>query len=413
MKRSKAKRIVTRRGFLRSAAAAVAAPYVITSEALGGAGTPAASDRITMGGIGMGGRGRGDLNGFMGHREVKVLAVCDVKKGHLDACKNQVNKRYGNSDCQGYTDMRELLDRGDLDAVLVATPDHWHAIACIEACRRGIDVFCEKPLTLTIGEGRQMVEAARTYGCVVSSGSQRVMGDYGRHAQYVASGAIGRITECWVNVGGPSRRCDLPGQPVPEDVAWDLWLGPAPWAPYHPHRCGGAYGLGGKGWRTWYDYSGGMMTDWGGHKFGGAMYAMQLDETGPVEVIPPDGKDVKLLTYVFANGIRMYHGGGGNIRYKGTDGESRGGGNQTEPDPLRRYKGRGGLPGDFLHCVKTREKCFRDFEYAHRVATVCHLGNIAYILKRPLKWDPDSEQFVGDAEANRMVVRTRREPWRV
>ncbi len=407
-------RAVSRREFLRGAAAAVAVPYVLTSDALGAPGRPPASDRITLGGIGVGGRGRSDLRGLMGQGEVQAVAVCDVQKGSRDRAKSEVDKKYGNTDCQTYVEFRELLDRGDLDAVMVATPDHWHALACIGACKRGIDVFCEKPLTLTIREGRLMVDAARRYGCVVSSGSQRVMGDYGRQAQYVASGAIGEIKEVFVNIGGPSRPCDLPGQPIPDGMDWDLWLGPAPWAPYNPNRCSGAYGLGGKGWRTWKDYSGGMMTDWGGHKFGGAMYACQLDETGPVEILPPDGER-KLLTYVFANGLRMYHGGGkGNITYKGTLGDSPGSDRKAPGrDPLRRYKGRSGLPGDFLHCVRTRERCFRDFEYAHRVATVCHLGNITYELNRPLKWDPVREQFLGDDEANRLVDRSRREPWRL
>jgi hypothetical protein len=408
-------RAVSRREFLRGAAAAVAVPYVLTSDALGAPGRPPASDRITLGGIGVGGRGRSDLRGLMGQGEVQALAVCDVQKGSRDRAKSEVDKKYGNTDCQTYVDFRELLDRGDLDAVMVATPDHWHALACIGACKRGIDVFCEKPLTLTIREGRLMVDAARRHGCVVSSGSQRVMGDYGRQAQYVASGAIGEIKEVFVNIGGPSRPCDLPGQPIPDGMDWDLWLGPAPWAPYNPNRCSGAYGLGGKGWRTWKDYSGGMMTDWGGHKFGGAMYACQLDETGPVEILPPDRSERKLLTYVFANGLRMYHGGGkGNITYTGTLGESPGPDRKVPgPDPLRRYNGRSGLPGDFLHCVRTRERCFRDFEYAHRVATVCHLGNITYELNRPLKWDPVREQFLGDDEANRLVDRSRREPWRL
>ena len=412
MKRSGSKQALSRRGFLKGAGvAALAAPYVITSDALGAPGRPPASDRIVMGGIGMGGRGRGDMRTFMGFGEVQTVAVCDVNKANCGAAKSDVDNRYDSGDCATYNDFRDLLAHRGLDAVMIATPDHWHALVCIAACERGLDVFCEKPLTLTIREGREMVKAARKYGCVVSSGSQRVMGDYGKQAQYVASGAIGQIQEVFVNVGGPSRPCDLPGEPIPDGMDWDLWLGPAPWAPYNKGRCSGAFGLGGKGWRTWYDYSGGMMTDWGGHKFGGAMYGCRLDETGPVEVLPPDGKDVKLLTYVFANGIRIYHGGGGNIRYVGTKGESGGAGKQTEPDPLRRYKGVGGLGGDFLHCIKTRERCFRDWEYAHRVATVCHLGNIAYLLNRPLKWDPQKEDFVNDPEASRMVDRPRREPW--
>jgi hypothetical protein len=217
-----------------------------------------------------------------------------------------------------------------------------------------------------------------------------------------------------VNVGGPPRHCNLPGEPVPDDIDWDLWLGPAPWAPYHPYRCGRAYGLGGRGFRTWYDYSGGMMTDWGGHKFGAAMFALGLDETGPVEIIPPDGEEVKLLTYRFECGLLMYHGGGGNVRMEPAEGNVPG---LTWEPPThlleRDYRGKGGLPGDFLYCVKTREKPFRDVEYAHRVATVCHLGNIAYELKRPLNWDPVKEEFPGDDEANRMTWRPMREPWRI
>ena len=416
MERTGSGQALPRRRFLKQAGAvALGIPYIITSEALGAPGRPSISDRIFMGGIGMGGRGRSDLGSFMGHGVVQAIAVCDVRKGSRNAAKSDVNKKYGNKDCTTYTDFNDLLARDDIDAVLVATPDHWHGLTTIAACRSGKDVFCEKPLSLTIRQGRAMVEAARRFGCVFSSGSQRVMGDYGRQAQYVASGAIGTIQEVHVSVGGPSRPCNLPGEPVPDDIDWDRWLGPAPWAPYNRNRCSGAYGLGGHGWRTWYDYSGGMMTDWGGHNFGGAMYGAQLDETGPVEVIPPDGKEHKRLTYVFANGIRMYRGGGqGAITYKGTLGQSPGPQRERPgKDPLRRYKGRGGIGGDFLHCVKTRERPFRDVEYGHRVATVCHLGNIAFLLKRPLKWDPVKEEFVGDDEANRMLDRPKREPWRL
>jgi hypothetical protein len=418
MQRSLSGQVITRRRFLKGVglgAVAVGAPYVITSSALGAKGRPAASDRVVLGAIGVGGQGGGDLRDFMGFAEVQVVGVCDVRKAARENCRASVEKKYGKG-CEVYNDFRELLARDDIDAVLIGTPDHWHALTSIDACRRGKDVFCEKPLSLTIREGRAMVEAARRFGCVFSCGSQRVMGDYGRQAQYVASGAIGRITEVWVNVGGPSRPCDLPAEPVPDGMDWDMWLGPAPWAPYNAGRCSAAYGLGGKGWRTWRDYSGGMMTDWGGHKFGGALYALQLDQTGPVEVIPPDGKEHKLLTYVFADGLRMYHAPDhkGSITYKGTAGECGDGPRQQlKPDPLRRYGGSGGIRGDFLHCVRTRQRPFQDVEYAHRTATVCHLGNIAYQLKRPLKWDPAKEQFVGDDEANRMLDRPKREPWRL
>ncbi len=408
---------ITRRKLLRRVAGAagtlVAAPYVITSTALGAEGRPAASERITMAGIGMGGRGRGDLGAFLGHKEVQVLAVCDVRKGCQNAAKNQVDKRYGNKDCKTYNDFREVVPRDDIDAVLIGTPDHWHALIGIAAMKNGKDVFCEKPLSLTIKEGRAMVTTARRYGRVFSCGSQRVLGDYGGLARQVQSGKLGQIHKCFADPGGPPRHCNLAGQPIPGDIDWDLWLGPAPWVPYHSFRCGRAYGLGGRGFRTWYDYSGGMMTDWGGHKFGGAMFALGLDHTGPVEIIPPDGKDHKMLMYKFACGIEMYVGGGGP-RYEAAKGDVPGLTWKPPKELLKRnYRGRGGLPGDFLYCVKTREKPFRDVEYAHRVATVCHLGNIAYELKRPLKWDPAKEEFPGDDQAQRMTWRPMREPWRL
>jgi predicted dehydrogenase len=406
----------TRRKFLRQAAGAlVAAPLVVSSTALGNANRPAASERITMGCIGVGGRGQHDMRSFLGNKDVQVVAVCDVQDGNMRNAKGQVDKKYGNADCATYKDFREILARDDIDAVLVAAPDHWHAVISVDACRHGKDVYCEKPLSLTIREGRAMVDAARRYDRVVSSGSQRVLGDYGKIARRVQSGELGQIHEVFVNIGGSPRHCYLPAQAIPDSMDWDMWLGPAPWAPYHPFRCSRAYGLGGKGWRTWHDYSGGMMTDWGGHKFGAAMFAMGLDETGPVDIIPPDGKDRKFLTYGFENGVQMYHSQGkGNIDFKAAEGKVSGLTWEPPKKLLERgYQGRGGITGDFIECVKTRQRPFRDFGFAHRVATVCHLGNIAYELKRPLKWDPIKEEFPGDAEANRMTWRPMRGSWRV
>jgi len=403
----------TRRRFLGTATAAVAAPSVITSTALGADDRPPASERIVMAGIGMGGRGSGDLRNFMGHSEVQVVAVCDVYKSRQQGIKNHVDQRYGNKDCTMHTDFREVVDRDDIDAVVIGSPDHWHALMCIAAMKSGKDVFCEKPLTLTIKEGRAMVDVARRYGRVCSSGSQRVLGDYGGLARKVQSGELGQIHKCYCDPGGPPRECNLPGEPVPDDLDWDMWLGPAPWVPYNAFRCGRAYGLGGKGFRTWRDYSGGMMTDWGGHKFGGAMFALGLDETGPTEIIPPDGKDYQWLTYKFACGIEMYRGGGGP-KYEAAQGNVPGLTWEPPTHLLKRdYRGKGGLSGDVLHCIKTREKPFRDVEWAHRVATVCHLGNIAYELNRPLKWDPVKEEFPGDEEANRKTWRPMRAPWRL
>ena len=405
---------ITRRSALKAmGAAAVGAPYVITSAALGADGRAPASERLVMAGIGMGGQGQGDLGQFRRDRNVQVVAVCDVQHRNLQGVKNSVDGQYGNKDCVPTTDYREVLARDDIDLILCATPDHWHAQVCIDACKSGKDVYCEKPLSLAIREGRKMVEATRRHGRVFSCGSQRVIGDYGRLACAARSGRFGKILSANADPGGPPRPCHLPGQDIPPNtIEWDMWLGPAPWVPYHPYRCGRAYGLGGKGFRTWYDYSGGMMTDWGGHKFGGAMHGMGVDHTGPVAVIPPDGKDHKHLTYVFANGMKLFVAGGSG--YTCEAGPVKPLRSFKVPPGLRWYNGGTNSPiADFLYCVKTRKTPFRDVEYAHRVATVCHLGNIAYLLKRPLKWDPDKEDFVGDAEASRLVDRPRRGPWQI
>jgi len=398
---------MTRRDFLRKTAAATfAAPLAVSSRAFG------ANDKITMGFVGMGGQGRGDMGGFVGFQEVRGLAVCDVVGRHREAAKSHIDSRYGNTDCASYTDFRQVVDRDDIDAVFIGTPDHWHAIISIEAMKSGKDVYSEKPETLTVRQGRVMTETARRYARVFSGGSQRVWGDYNWFHRMTWGGAIGQVTEAYVNVGGPSGECYLPPVEVPGDVDWNMWLGPAPWRPFHPTLIRG-------GFRPYRDYSGGGMTDWGCHTFGGALFGCQLHKTGPVQIIPPDGKEYTHLTYIFANGIRIYHGGGwgGILSFRGTEGEiparaGKGGRQEAPPNIyIPNYKGRGGIFGDFLHCVKTRERPFRDIEIAHRTASHSHLGNIAYWLKRPLKWDPDKEEIIGDPEAGRWLDRPMREPW--
>lgn len=397
---------LNRRAFLKASAALVALPCVIPASALGQAGRPPASERIVMGGIGLGNQGGGDLSAFLGRNDVQYVAVCDVKQAVREGAKRRVDQRNGDTGCAVYTDFRELLARKDLDAVHVATPDHWHAIIVIEACKQGKDVYCQKPESLTIREGRAMVQAARRYGRVVSGGSQRVMEDFRNLVRQCWSGEIGEPREVFVNCGGPSKPCYLPGEPVPAGIDWDMWLGPAPWAPYHPYRISGSYSIDGTSWRSWRDYSGGGMTDWGAHKFGGVLFAINRMEAGPVEVIPPDGKDHKYLTYRFADGLLIYHSPGKGEEVVGT-------GQPVAPRVIPKYRGLGGIYGDFIHCVRTREKPFRDIERGHRTCTVCHLGNIAYQLNRPLQWDPVKEEFPGDAYANRFLDRARREPWTI
>ncbi len=401
---------MTRRRFLGAASAAVALPTFIPSSAFG------ANDRIVMGCIGMGKRGTGDMRSFLGFDDVHVAAVCDVVASKREKAKSHVDEKYGNTDCKAYNDFREIIARRDIDVVLIGTPDHWHVPISIMAMDAGKDVFCEKPETLTVREGRALVDAVDRLGRVFSGGSQRVWNDYNWFHRMVRGGAIGDVQEVWVHCGGPSKECYLPEQPVPEGLDWNLWLGPAPWAPFHSAR------LGFRGWR---DYSGGGMTDWGAHCFGGAMFACGLEESGPVEVLPPDGKDVERLTVRFANGVRMYHNGGWDKRlsFRGTDGDAplrdaktgKAIGKRPEAPKIhiKNYGGSRGFFGDFIHCVKTRETPFRSAERAHRTCTVCHLANIAYWLKRRVRWNPETEQIIGDPQAARWLDRPRRAPWTV
>jgi predicted dehydrogenase len=407
---------LTRRQFLSGMGAVLTAPYIIPTSALGRAGRAAPSERITMGFVGVGGQGLGDMNGFMGFPEVQVVAVCDADARFRRAARQRVEQHYAQAKasglykgCTDFLDYRDLCARPDIDAVFCGTPDHWHALVTCEAMRNGKDVYCEKPETLTIREGRIMIETARRYGRVFSGGSQRVWEDYNWYHRMMWSGAAGRLQEIWVGIGGPSGDMPCPPEPVPEWMDWDRWLGPAPWRPYnkayHPAN-----------WRGCRDFSGGGMTDWGAHHIGGALFAAQLhDQSLPVEVIPP-GKDNPHLTYKYANGVLMHLGGNwdGPLGFKGTHGEVPDRRAPKAPPPaitIPNYKGRGGIFGDFLHCVKTRERPFRDIDVAHRTVATCHLANIAFWTGRAFKFDPVKEEIVGDDEANRWIDRSRREPW--
>src|SRR5437667_8574368 len=250
---------ISRRSFLKGSSALIALPYVIPASALGKGGRPSPSERVVMGGIGIGNQGGGDLGAFLGRNDVQYVAICDVKQTVREGTKRRIDQHNGDSGCTVYTDFRELLARKDIDAVHVATPDHWHAIIVITACRQGKDVYCQKPESLTIREGRAMVQAARRYGRVVSGGSQRVMGDYMRTVRQCWSGEAGEIKEVYVNCGGPSKPCYLPGEPVPPGLDWDMWLGAAPWAPYQPHRISGSFAIYGTSWWSCSELSGGGM----------------------------------------------------------------------------------------------------------------------------------------------------------
>jgi len=400
------------------AAGVIAFPYIVSSSALGKADKVAASERVVMGCIGMGGRGTANMRAFMGRKEVQVVAVCDVNANNRSKARHIANQKYGNKDCAAYNDFRELVAREDIDAVSIATPDHWHIIPAIEAAKSGKDVFCEKPLSLTVAEARETVKAVRRYERVFQMGTQqRSSWNFRFACELVRNRYIGELKTVTVNVGGPPRPCRLPAQPMPDYVDWNMWLGQAPWRPFNKLLIG-------TGWAGFYDYSGGAMTGWGSHHFDIAQWGVDMDDSGPVEIIPPDGKDYKVLTYKYANGVIMTKDKANAILFTGTKGkvEVNRGYLRTWPESLKDVKtGADEIhlyesrdhKGNFLDCVRTRQRPICDVEIACRSVSVCHLGNIAYQLRRSLKWDPEREVFVGDSEADRLLSRPMRSPWRL
>jgi predicted dehydrogenase len=413
----------SRREFLKSTGAAFAAPYAITSKALGDAVTPPASDRIVMGGIGIGNMGKGDQAAFLSRPEVQYVAVCDVRKQWRDEGKQRADAKNGNSDCAAYVDFREMLARSDIDAVHIATPDHWHAVMTIAACKAGKDVYLQKPETLTLREGPLMIAAARRYGRVVSGGSQRVLGDYRSIVDPIWAGEIGNVKSIDISVGGPSMACYLPAETTPPDIDWDLWLGPAPWEPYNSGRCDGNFGTGGNSWRSYYDYSGGSLTDWGAHHFGGAIFAADLLELQPAKVTyhpaSADGKDGAYVSVTYPNGTEIFHNRPGHLRPQPSI--SHGGaihivgdGGSRPAKPVPQYcNGEASIYGDFIECVTTRQRPFRDIEPAVNTMTAPHMIAIGYRLQRSLTWDRAAQRFTDNEEANRLLDRARREPWTI
>ncbi len=434
----------TRRHFLKqglAAAASVAFPYIVPASALGRDGTIAPSNRITVGFIGMGKMARGHLNSFGRDKNVQVLAICDVEKGRREMAAQQTNAYYAEQApqagqqpsgeiCTTHDDYRDLCARTDIDGVIIATPNHWHALNAVEAAKNGKDIYLEKPLARTVAEGQAIVRATRRYDRILQVGSMQRSNTAFHHAcELVRNGRIGTVHTVNVNIGGPPEECYLPEEPVPEGLDWDRWLGPAPWRPYSSVLCPPTSYDGWARWRNYRDYAGGAMTDIGAHHFDIAQWGLGRDHTGPVEVIPPtEGTDERLV-YVYEDGVRMYRGGAGGsgrgaaVEWIGDGGivrVNRGQYLETVPETIqhdiigpseeRLYRSRNHKE-NWLEGIRTRKECICTPEIGHHTANICHIGNIAYWLKRPLKWDPEQEEFLFDPEANRLLSRSFREPW--
>jgi predicted dehydrogenase len=390
----------------------------------------AASDRIVMGCIGVGSQGSGNMGGFLGKKDVQVVAVCDVDKKNRDRAKKRADDKYNNNDCKAYLDFREVIERKDIDALSLALPDHWHSIPVIMAARAGKDMYGEKPLARTIHEGRVMVDTANRYGRVWQTGSwQRSVRDFHHACELVRNGRIGKVHKVEVGLPTGGSTDVKPVQPVPEGVDWDFWLGPARWVPYR--------GIMHWNWRWMMDYSGGQLTDWAGHHVDIAHWGLGLDHTGPAEiegrgVYPKDGiydaptaykftcKYATGLTMIVANDRQQPKGMG--TAWYGEDGwihVRRGKLEADPPDVLKEVIGPNDIKlyesrdhqRNFLDCVRSREKTITPIEIAHRSISVGLLGEIAMLTEQKLRWDPEKEIFLNSDEANRMLSRPMRAPW--
>ena len=419
----------TRRSILKGAAAALATPTILPASVFG---ANAPSRRVTLGFIGMGLHGIGwNLRGFLKLDDAQVLAVCDVMKSRTENASTMVHKAYGNEDCDTYADWRDVLARSDIDAVMISTPDHWHVPMSLAAIRAGKDVCCEKP-TYTIEQGRVLSDTVKKHKAVFQTSTEdRSIPVYHRMAQLVRNGRIGRLQSIHITLpAGSVKPQPANFAPVPNGFDYDMWLGPAPAAPYATNRCGN------QEWRNIFDYSGGKFSDWGMHQVDTAQWANDTERSGPIEVTGigefPDESSLYntamkyKLHYKYANGVDLHiESGGTSLRFEGTDGWV---GNEgwrkplkassqkildsvIGPDETQLFTCAGGEHRNFLDCFRSRKAPYFPAEVGHRCATVLHIGNISMRLGRKLQWNPDKEEFIDDSQANEMRSQPMREPW--
>ncbi len=440
---------ISRRQFLKGTALASAGgiigfPTIIPGRALGLDGAVAPSNRVVMGCIGVGGQGTGNMQAFLNQPEVQVVAVCDVDANHKARAKKivqdfyaQQGKSAGGDGCAEYRDFREVTARQDIDAVSIGTPDHWHGLITIAAAESGKDIYCEKPLVNTIAEGIAVRKAVQRYGRILQNGTHERSRHSVRFAcELVRNGRIGKLHTIQINMPNSdphhleiiNNENIFPNMPVPENLDYDMWLGPTPWVPYTERRCH-------FWWRFIFNYGGGEMTDRGAHIIDIGQLGNGTDHTGPVELrangeAPKSGLYDAYMKYDFectyANGVKMIGASVDprGLKFIGDEGwifiHIHGGMLEAEPASLLQETLRpeevhlGRSPGhhrNFLDAVKTRNQPMASVEIGHRTATICHLLNIAMLTKSPIRWDPEKEEILNNPEAQRLLARSMRSPW--
>jgi predicted dehydrogenase len=437
----KEKKNISRRSLFKRAAgvsvAAVGFPYVVGSPALGKGGNVAPSNRITMGCIGVGGQGTGKVRGFLGKADVRIVAVCDVIESRRQKAKGIVDRRYDDKGCASYNDFREVLAREDIDTVVIVTQDHWHGVIAVAAARAGKDMYCEKPLGVSVVEGQAIVRAVRTYGRVFQTGTQQRSDRKFRFACELArNGYLGKIQTVKVAAPGPEykRTYKKPTteEPIPAGLDYDMYVGPSPMKPYNGGRLA---------WPDWYliwDYCAGFSVNWGVHHLDIANWGCPAVADEPFEVkckgsYRDDGLTDNIndwqAEFEYASGLRMSFSDTGNpnkqgCRFEGDKGwvhVNRGGiwaeptsllQVKIKPDEINLYESNDHL-SDFIKCVRTRSDPVSPVESGHKASCLGLITDIAARVKRKIKWDPGRERFVGDDEANRMLSRPMRSPWRL
>ncbi len=441
---------VSRRSFLQRAASAAVTPFLLPSHIWAAPTKP--NSRLTMGFVGMGMQNRGLLGGFLG-QDTQVLAVCDVDTTRRNDAKKRVDEHYANQPgrsgkCAAYNDFREITDRKDIDAVSIATPDHWHTVVAVAALQGGKDVYCEKPLTHNIHESIVLLREVDANRRVLQTGSmQRSSKEFRVACELVRNGAIGEIQRVECSFGGPPVPCNLPEEPMEPGLDWNLWLGPAPVHPYNTVLCPRGVHESYPNWRGYREFGSGGVGDWGAHHLDIAQWGLGMDDSGPVEVLPPEKPNAQEgVKLIYASGVVVEHKGGFGVHFFGTEGEvqvNRGlftfqrGGKMIachahyddrktscaaevqkaeraflKDAKIRLYDSKNHLT-DFLECVKTRKKPITSEQVGARTAICCHLMNQAYFHGRKFKWDPVNFTFVDGTGDPAWLTRDYRSPFAV
>jgi len=428
------KNVISRRKFLAQSAI-LSSVFIVPRRVLGRGYTPP-SDMINFGFIGTGRQAFYLKQSFLNTGEAQIAAACDVYKRKVDTFVREVNEYYAKltgkssyNGCVAYSNFTELLQRKDIDAVVIATPDAWHATMTVMAAKAGKDIYCEKPLSLTVTEGRAMVNAVKKYKRVFQTGSmQRSWPEFRQAVELVRNGYLGEITKVQVSVGAPPVPYDLPEDQLPADLDWNMWLGPNTEYVHYNNLLNPA--LDNPVWAKWRNYKGlggGDMTDWGAHMFDIAQWALDMDRSGPVDITPPGVNGATALTYRYANGIVMTKENFGKnhaVRFIGTKGtlDVQRRKLETNPEQLRDHKIGSNEKRvyysedhykDFINAMRMRTEPVADIETGHRTATVCNIGNIAFEVKEYLKWDPVKERFTNNETANQLLTRPMKKEWSV